>query len=67
LHLPYCRLDRGFELINGLWRLLAQRHAGQFPQIPLFTIQEPFGGWTRAQTTHFADGGVFDQIYTPGR
>jgi sulfate transport system substrate-binding protein len=46
---------------------VAQRHANQFPQIPLFTIDEPFGGWTRAQTTHFGDGGVFDQIYTPGR
>jgi sulfate transport system substrate-binding protein len=46
---------------------VAQRHASRFPQIPLFTIQEPFGGWARAQATHFADGGVFDQIYVPGR
>ena len=29
----------------------------------LFTIDDVFGGWTKAQKTHFADGGVFDQIY----
>jgi sulfate/thiosulfate transport system substrate-binding protein len=42
-------------------------HAKQFPAIPMFTIDEVFGGWQKAQTTHFADGGVFDQIYKPGR
>jgi sulfate/thiosulfate-binding protein len=36
-----------------------------FPQIPLFTIDDEFGGWKKAQETHFADGGVFDQIYKP--
>jgi sulfate transport system substrate-binding protein len=36
-----------------------------FKQIPLVTIDDTFGGWTKAQTTHFADGGVFDQIYKP--
>ncbi len=35
----------------------------KFPQIKLFTIDQAFGGWTRAQQTHFADGGTFDQIY----
>jgi sulfate/thiosulfate transport system substrate-binding protein len=30
------------------------------------SIEEVFGGWQKAQKTHFADGGVFDQIYTPG-
>jgi sulfate transport system substrate-binding protein len=39
----------------------------QFPTIPLYTIDEEFGGWQKAQATHFADGGVFDQIYKPGR
>jgi sulfate transport system substrate-binding protein len=34
-----------------------------FPKISLFTIDEVFGGWTKAQKTHFADGGVFDTIY----
>jgi sulfate transport system substrate-binding protein len=41
----------------------AAKFAAQFPKIPLFTIDEVFGGWTKAQATHFADGGVFDQIY----
>jgi sulfate transport system substrate-binding protein len=43
------------------------KHAAQFPQIHLFTIDEVFGGWQKAQMAHFADGGVFDQIYLPGR
>ena len=34
-----------------------------FPKVELFTIDEVFGGWAKAQKTHFADGGVFDQIY----
>ncbi len=40
------------------------RYAKQFPKLNLFTIDEVFGGWAKAQKTHFADGGVFDQIYT---
>ena len=46
---------------------VATRYAGQFPKLELFTIDEGFGGWAKAQKTHFADGGVFDQIYQPGR
>jgi sulfate/thiosulfate-binding protein len=46
---------------------VAARFRDQLPDLPLFTIDDAFGGWTRAQTTHFADGGVFDKIYTPGR
>jgi sulfate transport system substrate-binding protein len=46
---------------------VAARHAGNFPPIKLFTINELFGGWAKAQATHFADGGIFDQIYQPGR
>ncbi len=38
-------------------------HQAEFPAIQLFSIKELFGSWDRAQTTHFADGGVFDQIY----
>ncbi len=45
---------------------IAARYAGQFPFVDLLTIEE-FGGWQSAQQTHFADGGVFDQIYQPGR
>jgi sulfate transport system substrate-binding protein len=46
-------------------KALATKYAGQFPKINLFTIDEVFGGWQKAQKTHFADGGVFDQIYQP--
>ncbi len=46
---------------------VAARYAKQFPKLRLYTIDEDFGGWARAQTTHFADGGVFDQIYKPGQ
>ena len=45
---------------------VAARYARQFPNVTLFTIDEVFGGWQKAQKTHFADGGVFDQIYQPG-
>jgi sulfate transport system substrate-binding protein len=38
-------------------------YAAQFPLIELFTVDERFGGWDKAQKTHFVDGGVFDQIY----
>jgi sulfate/thiosulfate transport system substrate-binding protein len=41
----------------------AAKFARQFPKVTLFTIDESFGGWAKAQKTHFADGGVFDQIY----
>jgi len=39
------------------------KYAKQFPKLDLVTIDKEFGGWTSAQKTHFADGGVFDQIY----
>jgi sulfate/thiosulfate transport system substrate-binding protein len=45
---------------------VAAKYAAQFPKVTLFTIDEVFGGWKKAQSTHFADGGVFDQIYQPG-
>jgi sulfate transport system substrate-binding protein len=46
---------------------VAAKYAAQFPQINLFTVDQVFGGWTKAQKTHFADGGTFDQIYGAGR
>jgi sulfate transport system substrate-binding protein len=42
---------------------IADKHAWQFPKLTLFTVNDVFGGWRNAQKTHFADGGVFDQIY----
>ena len=41
------------------------RHAAEFAPLELFTIDDVFGGWDRAQAEHFDDGGVFDQIYRP--
>ena len=43
---------------------VAAKYASKFPKLALFNITDTFGGWTTAQKTHFADGGVFDQIYT---
>ena len=44
---------------------VASKHAGDFPKLSLFTIDEVFGGWARAQPKHFGDGGIFDEIYQP--
>ena len=41
---------------------IAARYAKQFAPVKLFTIDEIFGGWANAQKTHFADGGLFDEI-----
>jgi sulfate transport system substrate-binding protein len=46
---------------------VAAKYAGRFPTLPLFTVDDTFGGWQKAQTAHFADGGTFDQIYTTGK
>jgi sulfate/thiosulfate-binding protein len=44
---------------------VADANRAQFPAVPLFTVDEVFGGWQAAQAKHFSDGGVFDQIYRP--
>jgi len=41
------------------------KYKDQFPDVKLFTVDELFGGWSKAQPTHFNDGGIFDQIYQP--
>jgi sulfate transport system substrate-binding protein len=41
------------------------KYAASFKRIPLVTIDQAFGGWKKAQATHFADGALFDQIYKP--
>ena len=53
---------RWFEGLNAE---AAARYARQFPKIAMFTIDDTFGGWRKAQARHFNDGGVFDQIYKP--
>lgn len=42
---------------------VAKKYEAQFPKVNLIKIDEAFGGWTKAQKTHFSDGGTFDQIY----
>jgi sulfate transport system substrate-binding protein len=42
---------------------VADKYQNQFPKVTIFTIDELFGGWKKAQTLHFSDGGIFDQIY----
>ncbi len=44
---------------------VAARYAKTFANVKLITIDEVFGGWQKAQKTHFEDGGSFDQIYKP--
>ena len=45
---------------------VAKKYAGKFPKVNLVAVDEEFGGWQKAQKTHFNDGGIFDQIYKPG-
>ena len=42
---------------------VAKKYAANFAKVDLFTIDDVFGGWTKAQKEHFAEGGVFDKIY----
>lgn len=42
---------------------IAAKYPDNFAKVELFTIDEVFGGWTKAKKTHFSDGGTFDQIY----
>jgi len=45
---------------------VAAKYENSFVKVSLFTVDDVFGGWQTAQKTHFADGGIFDQIYRPG-
>jgi sulfate transport system substrate-binding protein len=46
---------------------VAQKYSATFPKVNLFTIDEVFGGWQKAQKTHFNEGGIFDQIQRGNR
>lgn len=46
---------------------ITAKYATQFQKVKLVTVEEAAGGWTKAQKTHFSDGGIFDQIYQPGK
>lgn len=67
-YLEYLYSDEGQEIAAKHYyrprsKAVADRHANEFPKLTLFTIDQVFGNWQNAQKTHFADGGVFDQIY----
>jgi sulfate/thiosulfate transport system substrate-binding protein len=46
---------------------VARKYASTFPKIKLFTLGDVVGDWHKTQSVHFADGGVFDQIYQPNQ
>jgi sulfate transport system substrate-binding protein len=69
-YLEYLYSDKGQEIAARHYyrpsnEKIAKKYSNQFPEIELFTIDELFGGWQKAQKTHFDDGGVFDKIYQP--
>lgn len=71
-YLEFLYTDVGQEIAAKNYYLprlesIAAKYAGSFPKVNLFTIDEAFGGWQKAQKTHFADNGVFDQIYQAGK
>ncbi len=64
LYTPEARRSSRKQLLSGRRQGGGREVRQQFPTLKLFTIDEVFGGWAKAQKTHFADGGMFDQIYT---
>ncbi len=67
-YLEYLYTDAGQEIAAKHYyrprnATIAAKYVAQFPKVTTVTIDEGFGGWQKAQATHFADGGVFDQIY----
>ncbi|MGZ8252911.1 MAG: sulfate ABC transporter substrate-binding protein [Methylophilaceae bacterium] len=68
-YLDYLYSEEGQEIaakhyLRPRLESVAAKHNADFKKLDLFTVDEVFGGWAKAQKTHFADGGVFDQIYT---
>ncbi len=69
-YLNYLYADEGQEIAaKNFYRprneTVAAKYAANFPRLKLVTVDQEFGGWAKAQQIHFADGGVFDQIYQP--
>lgn len=71
-YLQYLYTDEAQEMIaKNYYRPAiekeAKKYAAQFPKVKLFKLSEVAGNWTKAQKTHFSDGGLFDQIYQPSK
>ena len=69
-YLQYLYAEQGQEIAaRNYYRptldKVAKKYNAQYPAIRLLTIEDVAGGWTKAQKAHFADGGIFDQIYQP--
>jgi sulfate transport system substrate-binding protein len=69
-YLEYLYSDEGQEIAaKNFYRprnqAIAAKYAANFTQLKLVAVDQEFGSWQKAQATHFADGGVFDQIYQP--
>ncbi len=67
-YLEYLYSDAGQELaaqhnFRPQNPAIRTKYAARFPPLVLFTVDEAAGGWPKAQRVHFADGGIFDQIY----
>ncbi|WP_082568609.1 sulfate ABC transporter substrate-binding protein [Rhizobacter sp. Root1221] len=66
-YLKYLWSDEGQEIVakhnlRPRSEKVLAKYAKQFPKINLFTVDEVFGGWTKAQKEHFDDGGIYDQV-----
>ncbi len=71
-YLEFLYSDAGQELAAKYYfrpksQAALDKFPGRFPPLDLFTVEEVAGGWAKAQQTHFADGGIFDQIYQPNK
>ena len=69
-YLEYLYSDEGQEIAAKNYyrprnKEIAEKYKDTFEDVNLVTIDDVFGGWQKAQKTHFADGGIFDQIYVP--
>ena len=65
-YLKYLYSDEGQKIAaKHYYRPIDKKVPTKLAKVKLYTIDKAFGGWQKAQKTHFADGGVFDQIYQP--
>ena len=71
-YLEYLYSDEGQDIAGRSFyrprgEKAAAKYSAVFPKLNLFTIDEVFGGWQKAQNTHFNEGGLFDKIYQPAK
>jgi sulfate transport system substrate-binding protein len=69
-YLEYLYSDEGQNIVGKHFyrprtEKATAKYSSQFTKVKLVTIDEVFGGWQKAQKTHFGEGGMFDQIFRP--